>query len=140
MDVWGLLYGNFCFQSLMRSCCICCIKLTCLKLQKKEFNFLCLIGLFMLCLCSYKHLLFLSYTLFVTSSFNLVILLWQERLLSRLPATAVLVTNAIMFAKPLQALAETCEADNSVFNMNMPLLLFVALVGATVGGKFQLIL
>ncbi|KAI3474434.1 hypothetical protein Pfo_029295 [Paulownia fortunei] len=46
----------------------------------------------------------------------------------------IIVTNAIMFSKPLQALAETCQADNSVFNMNMPLLLFVALIGATVGG------
>ncbi|KAH6761991.1 Tetratricopeptide repeat superfamily protein [Perilla frutescens var. hirtella] len=59
---------------------------------------------------------------------------YKERLLSRVPATAIIVTNAIMFAKPLQALAETCEADNSVFNMNMPLLLFFSLVGATVGG------
>ncbi|KAK4493278.1 hypothetical protein RD792_017844 [Penstemon davidsonii] len=61
--------------------------------------------------------------------------IWQERFNSRLPATTVVVSNALlMFAKPLEALAETCEADNSVFNMNMPLLLFVALIGATVGG------
>ncbi|KAK4487506.1 hypothetical protein RD792_005850 [Penstemon davidsonii] len=59
----------------------------------------------------------------------------KERFNSRLPATTVVVSNALlMFAKPLEALAETCEADNSVFNMNMPLLLFVALIGATVGG------
>lgn len=45
-----------------------------------------------------------------------------------------------MFANPLQALAETCEADNSIFNMNMPLLLLFSLIGATVGGKLQLIL
>lgn len=44
-----------------------------------------------------------------------------------------LVANALMLTTPLKALAETCEADNSFFNM--PLLLFVALVGATVGGK-----
>lgn len=43
-----------------------------------------------------------------------------------------LVTNALMWTTPLEALAETCEADSSIFNM--PLLLFVALVGATVGG------
>ncbi|KAL1545518.1 protein FLUORESCENT IN BLUE LIGHT, chloroplastic-like isoform X1 [Salvia divinorum] len=58
----------------------------------------------------------------------------QERVVSRLPATTIIVTNAILFAKPLQALAETCEADNSIFNMNMPLLLFFSLIGATVGG------
>lgn len=45
---------------------------------------------------------------------------------------AFLVTNALMWNTPVEALAETCEADNSIFNM--PLLLFVALVGATVGG------
>lgn len=38
-----------------------------------------------------------------------------------------------MFSMPNTALAETCEADNSVFNM--PILLAVALIGATVGGK-----
>lgn len=37
-----------------------------------------------------------------------------------------------MLTTPFKALAETCEADNSFFNM--PLLLFVALIGATVGG------
>lgn len=58
----------------------------------------------------------------------------KGRLLSSFPATTIIVANALVFAKPLQALAETCEADDSVFNMNMPLLLFVALVGATVGG------
>ncbi|CAA0827501.1 Protein FLUORESCENT IN BLUE LIGHT- chloroplastic [Striga hermonthica] len=59
---------------------------------------------------------------------------FKERMLSRLPL-AVLVANAMMFDKPLQVLAETCEADgNAALNMNMPLLLFVALIGATVGG------
>ena len=38
-----------------------------------------------------------------------------------------------MFSMPNTALAETCEADTSVFNM--PILLAVALIGATVGGK-----
>lgn len=33
-------------------------------------------------------------------------------------------------------MAETCEGDNSAFNM--PLLLLVALIGATVGGKVEL--
>ncbi|XP_073034101.1 protein FLUORESCENT IN BLUE LIGHT, chloroplastic-like isoform X1 [Primulina eburnea] len=59
---------------------------------------------------------------------------WQATSPSRLPATALLVVNGLMFAKPFEALAETCEANNSVFSMNMPLLLFVALIGATVGG------
>ncbi|XVF27101.1 hypothetical protein REPUB_Repub14bG0077500 [Reevesia pubescens] len=48
------------------------------------------------------------------------------------PVTAFLATNILIFAAPFKALAETCEADNSFFNM--PLLLFVALIGATVGG------
>ena len=51
---------------------------------------------------------------------------------------AFLVSNALMLSTPLKALAETCEADNSVFNMNMPLLLAVALIGATVEGKVLL--
>ncbi|KAM5579598.1 protein FLUORESCENT IN BLUE LIGHT, chloroplastic [Rosa sericea] len=50
----------------------------------------------------------------------------------RFPAMELLLGNALMFTTPLNALAETCEADNSFFNM--PLLLSVALVGATVGG------
>lgn len=41
-----------------------------------------------------------------------------------------------MFYSPLQALAETCESDRSV--LEMPVLLFVALVGATVGGNVPL--
>ncbi|XP_074375841.1 protein FLUORESCENT IN BLUE LIGHT, chloroplastic isoform X2 [Apium graveolens] len=45
---------------------------------------------------------------------------------------ALTITNALMLYTPLQALAETCESERSVFEM--PLLLFVALVGATVGG------
>ncbi|KAL9228494.1 hypothetical protein vseg_004071 [Gypsophila vaccaria] len=58
----------------------------------------------------------------------------QEAYFARFPATAVLLINSMLMglAMPLEALAETCEADNSVFNM--PLLLLVALVGATVGG------
>ncbi|KAF3949807.1 hypothetical protein CMV_024363 [Castanea mollissima] len=51
-----------------------------------------------------------------------------------IPTMTFLVSNALMLSTPLKALAETCEADNSVFNMNMPLLLAVALIGATVGG------
>lgn len=46
----------------------------------------------------------------------------------------VLFANALLLTAPLEALAETCEAEQSVFNMNMPLLLLVALIGATVGG------
>ena len=54
---------------------------------------------------------------------------WQTRS-SPLP---LIITNALMLCTPLQVLAETCETDRPVFEM--PLLLFVALVGATVGGK-----
>lgn len=45
--------------------------------------------------------------------------------------------GSLLLTTPLEALAETCEAQQSIFNMNMPLLLFVALVGATVGGKIH---
>ncbi|XP_041001528.1 protein FLUORESCENT IN BLUE LIGHT, chloroplastic-like [Juglans microcarpa x Juglans regia] len=64
----------------------------------------------------------------------------QGNMQLRTPTMAFLVGNALMLTTPLKALAETCEADNSVFNMNMPLLLFVALIGATVGGKVPLAL
>ncbi|GMI91739.1 FLUORESCENT IN BLUE LIGHT [Hibiscus trionum] len=50
----------------------------------------------------------------------------------RVPVTAFLATNILIFTAPFKALAETCEADNSFFDM--PLLLFVSLIGATVGG------
>ncbi|KAI3727373.1 hypothetical protein L1987_67187 [Smallanthus sonchifolius] len=50
-----------------------------------------------------------------------------------LPA-GVVFANALLLTTPLEALAETCEADQSIFSMNMPLLLLVALIGATVGG------
>ncbi|KAL7133924.1 hypothetical protein ABFS83_12G172400 [Erythranthe nasuta] len=68
------------------------------------------------------------------TSFDFKKILSTEKMFAKLPAMLVLA-NAIMFDKPLQVLAETCEAtDNSIFNMNMPVLLFVAIVGATVGG------
>ncbi|XP_019187664.1 PREDICTED: protein FLUORESCENT IN BLUE LIGHT, chloroplastic-like isoform X2 [Ipomoea nil] len=47
------------------------------------------------------------------------------------PATLI-VANALMIVTPLEALAETCEVEKSGFSM--PLLLFVSLIGATVGG------
>ncbi|CAI9782404.1 unnamed protein product [Fraxinus pennsylvanica] len=52
--------------------------------------------------------------------------------ISGFPATAVIVANALMLTTAPEALAETCVAENSVFSM--PLLLFVSLIGATVGG------
>ncbi|KAI3786219.1 hypothetical protein L1987_45354 [Smallanthus sonchifolius] len=51
-----------------------------------------------------------------------------------LPA-GVVFANALLLTTPLEALAETCEADQSIFSMNMPLLLLVALTGATVGAS-----
>ncbi|KAI9102930.1 hypothetical protein K1719_023369 [Acacia pycnantha] len=48
------------------------------------------------------------------------------------PAMVFLANNILMFSTPCKALAETCEANYSAFNM--PLLLSVALIGATVGG------
>ncbi|XP_020265344.1 protein FLUORESCENT IN BLUE LIGHT, chloroplastic-like isoform X2 [Asparagus officinalis] len=45
---------------------------------------------------------------------------------------AFVLANTLMLILPLDAVAETCEADNSV--MSMPLLLGVALIGAAVGG------
>ncbi|XP_057549329.1 protein FLUORESCENT IN BLUE LIGHT, chloroplastic [Amaranthus tricolor] len=56
----------------------------------------------------------------------------QEKCIVRFPAVAVLLTNAMFMAMPLEVLSETCEAEKPFFNM--PLLLLVALVGATVGG------
>ncbi|KAJ7963315.1 Protein FLUORESCENT IN BLUE LIGHT, chloroplastic [Quillaja saponaria] len=56
----------------------------------------------------------------------------QEDVQIRFPTMAFLVSNALVFCSPCIAMAETCEADNSIFNM--PLLLSVALIGATVGG------
>ncbi|CAN8270166.1 unnamed protein product [Cochlearia groenlandica] len=51
----------------------------------------------------------------------------------KLPMMAVLLTNSLLMATPLEALAaEICEPESSMFNM--PVLLLVALVGATVGG------
>ncbi|PNY02160.1 protein FLUORESCENT IN BLUE LIGHT chloroplastic-like [Trifolium pratense] len=50
----------------------------------------------------------------------------------RFPSLLFLASNILMFSMPCKALAETCEADNSMFNM--PILLAVALIGATVGG------
>ncbi|KAJ4958212.1 hypothetical protein NE237_025323 [Protea cynaroides] len=49
-----------------------------------------------------------------------------------LPAIAFVLSNVLMLIIPFEALAETCETEKSVFNM--PLLLSVALIGATVGG------
>ncbi|KAM3356005.1 protein FLUORESCENT IN BLUE LIGHT, chloroplastic [Capsicum galapagoense] len=57
---------------------------------------------------------------------------FKEILLFKYPAAALIVTNALMMTTPLDALAQTCEPETSVFNM--PLLLLVALIGATVGG------
>ncbi|XP_038709877.1 protein FLUORESCENT IN BLUE LIGHT, chloroplastic isoform X1 [Tripterygium wilfordii] len=56
----------------------------------------------------------------------------EAKLLSRSKMMELLVINALTLATPFEALAETCEPENSVFNM--PLLLFIALIGATVGG------
>lgn len=47
----------------------------------------------------------------------------------------LVVTNVLLLATPLDAMAETCETEQSLLSMNMPLLLLVALIGATVGGK-----
>ncbi|KAL3536495.1 hypothetical protein ACH5RR_004956 [Cinchona calisaya] len=52
----------------------------------------------------------------------------------RFPLVVLVASDALMFTTPLEAMAETCEAVNSILDMNMPLLLFVALIGATVGG------
>ncbi|XP_065864998.1 protein FLUORESCENT IN BLUE LIGHT, chloroplastic isoform X2 [Euphorbia lathyris] len=57
----------------------------------------------------------------------------MDKLKWRSSAMTFFVTNALMWNTPFEALAETsCEVDNDF--LNMPLLLFVALVGATVGG------
>ncbi|KAG9155154.1 hypothetical protein Leryth_011117 [Lithospermum erythrorhizon] len=56
----------------------------------------------------------------------------KEMLDIRKSSLAIIFTNVLILSTPLEALAETCETENSIFNT--PLLLFVALVGATVGG------
>ncbi|KAK4780362.1 hypothetical protein SAY87_016468 [Trapa incisa] len=56
----------------------------------------------------------------------------QRKLPFGFPAKVLVIYNTLMLAAPFQAMAETCEAENSFFNM--PLLLLVALIGATVGG------
>ena len=64
-------------------------------------------------------------------------IIWQTMgLVGSLPS-GVIIANALLLTAPLEALAETCEAEQSMFNMNMPLLLLVALIGATVGGKIH---
>ncbi|KAF4399363.1 hypothetical protein G4B88_022446 [Cannabis sativa] len=55
----------------------------------------------------------------------------QGNMQVNVPAVAFFVSNALVTV-PFKALAETCEADNSM--SNMPVLLAVALIGATVGG------
>ncbi|XP_057455041.1 protein FLUORESCENT IN BLUE LIGHT, chloroplastic [Lotus japonicus] len=57
----------------------------------------------------------------------------KEDIHQKFPSLTFLASNILMFTMPSKALAETCEAaDNSFFNM--PILLAVALIGATVGG------
>ncbi|KAG6581775.1 protein FLUORESCENT IN BLUE LIGHT, chloroplastic-like isoform X1 [Cucurbita moschata] len=51
---------------------------------------------------------------------------------TKFPVMAFLLANVFTFSVPLKVLAETCEAENSAFNM--PILLSVSLIGATVGG------
>ncbi|XP_011623619.1 protein FLUORESCENT IN BLUE LIGHT, chloroplastic [Amborella trichopoda] len=52
-----------------------------------------------------------------------------------IPVESILMASSLTVFMPLEALAETCEAEYpSVFNMNMPLLFAIALIGATVGG------
>uniref|UniRef100_A0A2P2MEZ7 Uncharacterized protein MANES_11G016500 n=2 Tax=Rhizophora mucronata TaxID=61149 RepID=A0A2P2MEZ7_RHIMU len=56
----------------------------------------------------------------------------MEKAKVKYSAMAFLVSNALVWTAPFKALAETCDTDSSIFDM--PLLLFVALIGATVGG------
>ncbi|KAG2315648.1 hypothetical protein Bca52824_018770 [Brassica carinata] len=52
----------------------------------------------------------------------------------KLPVMAVLLTNSLLVGTPLKAsAAEICEPKSSIFRM--PVLLLLALVGATVGGS-----
>ncbi|XP_071711233.1 protein FLUORESCENT IN BLUE LIGHT, chloroplastic isoform X2 [Rutidosis leptorrhynchoides] len=44
------------------------------------------------------------------------------------------LVGSLLLVTPLEALADTCEAEQSIYNMNMPVLLLVAIIGATVGG------
>ncbi|VFQ87028.1 unnamed protein product [Cuscuta campestris] len=57
---------------------------------------------------------------------------FKEMVACRIPTMPLVIANAWLISTPLEAMAETCVADKSTFNM--PLLLFVSLIGATVGG------
>ncbi|KAJ0847309.1 putative tetratricopeptide-like helical domain superfamily [Helianthus annuus] len=69
-----------------------------------------------------------------TTTWDIIAHLHQTMRFVRSLPVGPIIANALVLAAPLEALAETCEAEQSVFNMNMPLLLLVALIGATVGG------
>ncbi|CAH9081092.1 unnamed protein product [Cuscuta europaea] len=56
----------------------------------------------------------------------------EAMLACRIPTMPLVVANALLLSAPLEAIAETCVPDKSSFNM--PLLLLVSLIGATVGG------
>ncbi|ERM94657.1 hypothetical protein AMTR_s00011p00209680 [Amborella trichopoda] len=60
---------------------------------------------------------------------------WKSLGSFNIPVESILMASSLTVFMPLEALAETCEAEYpSVFNMNMPLLFAIALIGATVGG------
>ncbi|KAM0039231.1 putative tetratricopeptide-like helical domain superfamily, protein FLUORESCENT IN BLUE LIGHT [Helianthus debilis subsp. tardiflorus] len=69
-----------------------------------------------------------------STTWDIIAHLHQTKRFVRSLPVGPIIANALVLAAPLEALAETCEAEQSVFNMNMPLLLLVALIGATVGG------
>ncbi|WOK92949.1 hypothetical protein Cni_G01641 [Canna indica] len=56
----------------------------------------------------------------------------HQRIISFSFPKALAIVNMWWFILPSEVLAETCEADNSFFNM--PLLFAIAMIGATVGG------
>ncbi|CAL0307889.1 unnamed protein product [Lupinus luteus] len=56
----------------------------------------------------------------------------KEDMHQKFQSVIFLASNILMFSTPCKALAETCEADNS--RVDMPLLLAIAIIGATVGG------
>ncbi|CAH9134073.1 unnamed protein product [Cuscuta epithymum] len=58
----------------------------------------------------------------------------QAMVACRIPTMPLVAANALLLSAPLEAVAETCVPDKSSFNFNMPLLLLVSLIGATVGG------
>lgn len=80
-----------------------------------------------------REIICFSSVIVCCSTIKVCCIVWQGNEPSGVQALALFASNALMFIAPFNAVAETCEADNGM--SNMPVLLGVALIGATVGGE-----